>query len=85
MGMIFKWMMMGYYVFRVDAMYLIGRIFGRRYYLKLTKMYQDMKQQFWWNGMKKDISQFVARCLKFQKVKAEHMCPEGLLQPLSIP
>jgi hypothetical protein len=50
-----------------------------------TKMYQDVKGHFWWNGMKKDISQFVAKCLTCQQVKAEHMCPAGLLQPLPVP
>ena len=25
-----------------------------------TKMYQDLKRQFWWRGMKRDIAQFVA-------------------------
>ena len=28
-----------------------------------TKMYQDLKRGFWWSGMKKDISEFIARCL----------------------
>ena len=27
-----------------------------------TKMYQDLKRQFWWSGMKRDIAQFVANC-----------------------
>jgi transposase InsO family protein len=50
-----------------------------------TKMYRDIKRQFWWNGMKRDISQFVARCLTCQRVKAEHKRPGGLLQPLHVP
>jgi hypothetical protein len=49
-----------------------------------TKMYQDVKGYFLWNGMKKDISQFVAKCLTCQQVKAKHMCPAGLLQPLQV-
>ena len=24
-----------------------------------TKIYQDLKKNFWWNGMKKDIAKFV--------------------------
>ena len=28
-----------------------------------NKMYQDMKQFYWWQGMKKDISEYVAKCL----------------------
>ena len=35
--------------------------------------------------MKKDIAEFVAKCLTYQKVKIEHHKPSGLLQPLEIP
>nr|GFC96794.1 retrotransposon protein, putative, Ty3-gypsy subclass [Tanacetum cinerariifolium] len=28
-----------------------------------TKMYRDLKQYFWWSGMKRDVATFVARCL----------------------
>jgi hypothetical protein len=35
--------------------------------------------------MKKEIADFIARCLECQKVKAEHRHPTGLLQPLPIP
>ena len=50
-----------------------------------TKMYQDLKRQFWWSGMKRDIAQFVANCQICQQVKAEHQRPARLLQPLPIP
>lgn len=50
-----------------------------------TKMYQDLKAHFWWNGMKREIARYVSRCLVCQQVKAEHQKPAGLLQPLSIP
>ncbi|KAA3480655.1 DNA/RNA polymerase superfamily protein [Gossypium australe] len=50
-----------------------------------TKMYNDLKQLYWWSGMKRDISEFVARCLMCQQVKAEHQVPSGLLQPVMIP
>ena len=49
------------------------------------KMYQDLKLMFWWSGMKKDIADYVSRCLTCQKVKSEHKRPGGLLQPLEIP
>ena len=50
-----------------------------------NKMYQDMKQSYWCQGMKKDISEYVAKCLTCQQVKAEHQVPSGLLNPLQIP
>ncbi|KAG8492331.1 hypothetical protein CXB51_009857 [Gossypium anomalum] len=50
-----------------------------------TKMYNDLKRRFWWHGMKRDISDFVSRCLICQQVKAEHQVPSGLLQPITIP
>ena len=50
-----------------------------------TKMYKDLRQNYWWSGMKRDITQFVAQCLVCQQVKAEHQRPAGFLQPLSIP
>ena len=28
----------------------------------VTKMYQDVKGMYWWNGMKKDVAQYVASC-----------------------
>ena len=34
--------------------------------------------------MKKDIADYVSRCLTCQQVKAEHQRPAGLLQPLPI-
>ncbi|XP_075515917.1 uncharacterized protein LOC142550728 [Primulina tabacum] len=50
-----------------------------------TKMYRDLKENFWWNGMKRDVAEFVSRCQICQHVKAEHQRPGGLLQPLEIP
>ncbi|XP_071739589.1 uncharacterized protein [Rutidosis leptorrhynchoides] len=50
-----------------------------------TKMYQDLKQHFWWSGMKKDVARYVGKCLTCQQVKIEHQRASGLLQPLDIP
>jgi hypothetical protein len=50
-----------------------------------TKMYQDLKEQFWWHGMKREIAFYIARCYVCQRVKAEHQRPAGLLQPLKVP
>jgi hypothetical protein len=50
-----------------------------------TKMYQDLKTQYWWPGMKGDVATYVARCLTCQQVKAEHQRPGGLLQQMEVP
>ncbi|GJX82939.1 retrotransposon protein, putative, ty3-gypsy subclass [Tanacetum coccineum] len=50
-----------------------------------TKMYRDLKQNFWWNGMKHDVARFVAKCLTCQQVKIKHQRTSGLLWPLDIP
>ena len=36
-----------------------------------TKMYQDLNTSYWWSGMKRDVSEFVTKCMVCQKVKAE--------------
>ncbi|GJU12150.1 putative reverse transcriptase domain-containing protein [Tanacetum coccineum] len=49
------------------------------------KMYYDLRDRYWWSGMKKDIAVYVSKCLTCLKVKAEHQRPSGLLQQLEIP
>ena len=49
-----------------------------------AKMYQDLRLQYYWSGMKRHVEDFVRRCLTFQQVKAEHQKPAGLLQPLEV-
>jgi hypothetical protein len=46
-----------------------------------TKMYKDLKQNFWWKRMKVDVSKYVAACEVCQRVKAEHKRPASLLKP----
>ncbi|GJW05950.1 retrotransposon protein, putative, ty3-gypsy subclass [Tanacetum coccineum] len=50
-----------------------------------TKMYRDLKQYFWWNGMKQDVATFVSKCMTCQQVKIEHQRASGLLQHSEIP
>ena len=50
-----------------------------------TKMYQDIRQRFWWSNMKQDIACYVAECDVCHRIKAEHQRPAGTLQPISIP
>jgi hypothetical protein len=49
-----------------------------------TKMYRDLKRQFWWKNMKRDVALYVSRCFTCQQVKFEHRKPAGLLNPLQI-
>ncbi|GJW30642.1 reverse transcriptase domain-containing protein, partial [Tanacetum coccineum] len=49
------------------------------------KMYYDLRDRYWWLGMKKDIHEYVSKCLTCLKVKAEHQSPSGLLQQPKIP
>ncbi|GJS88629.1 putative reverse transcriptase domain-containing protein [Tanacetum coccineum] len=48
-------------------------------------MYYDLKDKYWWLGMKKDIAEYVSKCLTCLKVKAEYQRPSGLLQQPEIP
>ncbi|GKE40466.1 putative reverse transcriptase domain-containing protein, partial [Tanacetum coccineum] len=58
-----------------------------KYYIHLgaDKMYYDLRDRYWWPGMKKDIDVYVSKCLTYLKVKAEHQRPSGLLQQPEIP
>ena len=49
-----------------------------------TKMYQGLRRQYYWSGIKRHVGDFVQRCLTCQQVKAEHQKPTGLLQPLEV-
>jgi hypothetical protein len=49
-----------------------------------TKMYQDLKQHYWWTKMKIEIARYVARCDTCRRVKAIHLKTAGPLQSLPI-
>jgi hypothetical protein len=52
---------------------------------RYQKTIATVKSHYYWPGMKKEVVDFIARCLECQKVKAEHRHPTGLLYPLPIP
>ncbi|XP_069151936.1 uncharacterized protein [Solanum lycopersicum] len=53
---------------------ILEEVDGYRYsiHLGLTKMYHDLREIYWWEGFKRDIEEFVAKCPNCQQVKAEY-------------
>ncbi|GKD59875.1 putative reverse transcriptase domain-containing protein [Tanacetum coccineum] len=49
------------------------------------KIYYDIRDMYWWPGMKKDIALYVSKCLTCLNVKVEHQRPSSLLQQPEIP
>ncbi|GJU47873.1 putative reverse transcriptase domain-containing protein [Tanacetum coccineum] len=49
------------------------------------KMYYDLRDLYWWPGMRRNIAEYVSKCLTCSKIKAEHQKPLGLLQQPEIP
>nr|GFC06249.1 putative reverse transcriptase domain-containing protein [Tanacetum cinerariifolium] len=49
------------------------------------KMHYDLRDLYWWPGMKRDIAKYVSRYLMCSKIKVEHQKPSGLLQQQKIP
>ena len=47
-------------------------------------MYHDLKKIYWWDGMKKDITEDVAKCQNCQQFKAEHLKLGGLTQIIEV-
>ena len=49
-----------------------------------TKMYHSIRDLYWWDGLKKDVADYVSKYLTCQQVKDEHQKPSRKLQPLPI-
>ena len=46
-----------------------------------NKMYRDIKQQYWWKGIKRDVARYISKCAVCQQVKIEHQRPEDYYSP----
>ena len=54
-------------------------------HLGYQKTVAAIKSHYFWPGMKREIVEYIARCMECQKVKVENRHLAGLLQPLPIP
>ena len=48
------------------------------------KIIEELRELFWWKGLRKDVAEFVSRCLICKQVKFEREKSPRLLQPLEI-
>jgi hypothetical protein len=53
-------------------------------HLGTNKMYQDLKKNFWWTRMRREITKYVCECDTCRRVKANHLRSIRNLQSLSI-
>ena len=47
-------------------------------------MYLDLGKIYWWNGMKRDIEDFVSKCPNFQQVNVKNQKSSGMTQEIDI-
>ncbi|XP_069152654.1 uncharacterized protein [Solanum lycopersicum] len=60
--------------------YILAEAHNSRYYFHQgdTKMYQDLREVYWWNIMERDIENFVTKCPNCQQVNVEYKKPGGI-------
>ena len=65
---------------------IVAEAHGSRYSIHpcSTMMYHDIKKIQWWDGMNKDIVEYVAKCPNCQQMKAEHLKPDSLTQIIEV-
>jgi len=51
----------------------------------IFKTYRQLRQRFYWKGLKEDVQKYVNECKVCQQNKSELTYPAGLLQPFPIP
>jgi hypothetical protein len=44
-----------------------------------------LQHRYWWSGMKRDVAEYVSKCLTCQQIKIEHQRPGGVMQKMEIP
>jgi hypothetical protein len=44
-------------------------------HLGTNKMYQNLKKNFWWTRMKREITKYMAECDTYRRVKVNHLRP----------
>ena len=47
-----------------------------------SKCIMTLQKVYWWDGLNRDIAEFVAKCLNFQKVKVMHRKVSALTQTM---
>ena len=52
---------------------------------RYQKTIATAKKQYFWPGMKKDMVEYISRCMKCQQVKVGHQHPANSLQPFPVP
>jgi hypothetical protein len=52
---------------------------------RYQKTVTEVKSQYFCPCMKREIAEYIARCMECQKVKTEHRHPTGLMKPFPIP
>lgn len=53
-------------------------------HLDSTMIYRDLREVYWWEGMKKGIAEFVDKGPNCQQVKVKHQRLGGLLQTIKL-
>ena len=66
---------------------ILDKAHGYRYSIHSvsTKLYHDLREVFWLEGLKKDIAEFIVKCPNFKQVKAKNQKSGGLLQEIQVP
>ena len=48
-------------------------------------MYHDLREVFLWEGLEKDIEEYISKCPNCQQVKVEHRNLGGSLYEIQVP